>query len=76
MISMVVLQKSMDLLNSEASSCNETCVTSTLYGNDVDGMEAERVSDVSEKADQETIPAVKTDPNVSGMPLVCVTHIS
>jgi len=77
-ISVVVLQNNMDLLNSELSSSNETRVTSTVDGKEVTGIEAERVSDVSEVADQETvtIPAIKTEPNVSCVPVVSVTHIS
>jgi len=77
-ISVVVLQNSMDLLNSEPVSSNETRVTSTVDGKEVTGIEAERVSDVSEVADQETttIPAIKTEPNVSCVPVVSVTHIS
>jgi hypothetical protein len=68
----------MDLLNRELGSSNETHVTSTLDGNEVIGIKAERVSDVSEVANQETtrIPAIKTEPNVSFMPVVSVTHIS
>jgi len=77
-ISVVVLQNSMDLLNSEPGSSNETRVTSTVDGKEVTGIEAERVSDVSEVADQETttIPGIKTEPNVSCVPVVSVTHIS
>jgi len=77
-ISVADLQNSMDLLNSEPGSFNKTCVTSTVDGNEVIGIEAERVSDVSEVADQETttIPAIKTEPNVSCVPVVSVTHIS
>jgi len=77
-ISVVVLQNSMDLLNSELGSSNETRVTSTVDGNEVIGVEAERVSHISEVVDQETttIPAIKTEPNVSCMPVVSVTHIS
>ena len=78
MISVVVLQNSMDLLNSELGSSNETRVTSTVDGKEVTGIEAERVSDISEVADQEavTISAIKTEPNVSCVPVVSVTHIS
>ena len=77
-ISVVVLQNGMDLLNSEPGSSDETRVTSTLVGNEVIGTEAERVSDISEVADQETvtIPAIKMEPNVSCVPVVSVTHIS
>ena len=77
MISVVVLQNNMDLLNSELSSSNETRVTSTVVGKEVTGIEAERVSDVSEVADQgKTFPVMKTEPNVSCVPVVSVTHIS
>jgi hypothetical protein len=72
-ISVVVLQNSMDLLNSEPGFCNKTRVTSTVGGKEVTGIEAERVLDISEVADQETttIPAIKTEPNVS-----CVRVVS
>jgi len=68
----------MDLMNSEPGSSNETRVTSTVGGNEVTGIDAERLLDVSEVADQETttIPAIKTEPNVSCVPVVSVTHIS
>jgi len=77
-ISLVVLQNGMDLLNGELGSSNETRVTSTVDGKEVTGIEAERVSDISEVADQEavTISAIKTEPNVSCVPVVSVTHIS
>jgi hypothetical protein len=75
MIILMVLQNSMDLLKGELSSSNETRVTSTLDGNDVIGIEVERVSEV---ADQETttVPAIKTEPSVSCVPVVNATHIS
>ena len=78
MISVVVLQNSMDLLNSGPGSSKETRVTSTVDGKEVTGIEAERLSDISEVADQEavTISAIKTEPNVSCVPVVSVTHIS
>jgi hypothetical protein len=76
-ISVVVLQNSRDLLNSEPGSSNESGVTATLDGNAVIGIEVESVSNVSEVAGQETsIPTTKTQPNVSCMPVVSVTHIS
>jgi len=77
-ISVVVLQNSMDLLNSGPGSSKETRVTSTVDGKEVTGIEAERLSDISEVADQEavTISAIKTEPNVSCVPVVSVTHIS
>ena len=77
MLSVVVLRNSMDLVESEPGSCNESCVTCMLDGNEVIGIEAERVSVTSEVADQETtIPAIKMEPNVSCVPVVSVTHIS
>ena len=72
MISVVVLQNGMDLMQSVPGSCNESCVTCMLDAN-----EAERLSVTSEVADQEmTIPAIKMEPNVSCVPVVSVTHIS
>jgi hypothetical protein len=53
-ISVVVLQNGMDLLNSEPDSSNKTWVTSTVDGNEVIGIEAIRVSDISEVANEET----------------------
>jgi len=76
-ITVVVLQNHMDLLNSEPASSDDTRVTSTLDGKELIGIEAEWVPDISEVADQETtIPAIKPEPNVSGGPVVSVTHIS
>ena len=74
MISVVVLQNRTDLLNSEPGSSKEIHVTTTVDGNEVTGLEAERVLDVSEVADQEktTIPAIKAQPNISGVPVVSV----
>jgi hypothetical protein len=74
-IIVVVLQKGMDLLKGEPGTSNETDVTSTVDGNEVIGTEAVRVSEV---ADQETttIPAIKTEPNVSCVSVVSATHIS
>ena len=78
MISVVVLQNSMDLLKSEPVSPNESCVTSAFDGNELIGIEAGRLSDISEVAEQETtiIPAIKAEPNVSGVPVVSVIYIS
>jgi hypothetical protein len=76
-INVVDLQNGKDFVNSELGSCDETRVTSTLVGNEVVGIEAEGVSDVSEVADQETItiPGTKTEPNVSCVPELSVMHI-
>jgi hypothetical protein len=68
----------MDLLKGELCSTNKTCVTPTLDGNTVASIEVERVSHVTEEEDQEprTIPAIKTEPNESCVPVVSVTQIS
>ena len=78
MISVVVLQNRMDLLKGELGSCNKTCVTSTVDGNTVASIEAERVSSVTEEEDQEpmAILAMKTKRNESCVPVVSVTQIS
>jgi hypothetical protein len=67
----------MDLLNSGPGSTIETQVTSTLDGKEVTSIEAERVLNISEIADQETtIPAIKTELNVSCVPVASIRHIS
>ena len=78
MISVVVLQNSMDLLKGEVGSYSKTCATSTVDGNEANDIEAERVLDITEEDDQEqtTITVIKTEPNVSCVPVVSVTHIS
>ena len=70
MISVLVLQNGTDLWKGERCSSSKTCVISTLDGNQVTGIETERVSSVTEE-DQEsmTIPEIKMEPNVSGVPL-------
>ena len=77
MISVVVLQNSMDLLKGELGSSNKTCVTSTVDGNTVASIEAERVSSVTEEEDQEptTILAMKTELNENCVSVVSVTQI-
>jgi len=77
-ISVVVLQNRMDLLKGELGSSNKTCVTSTVDGNTMASVEAEMVSHVTEEGDQEqmAIPAIKTEPNESCVPVVSVTQIS
>jgi hypothetical protein len=57
-ISVVVLQNSMDLLRDELGSCSVTCITST---------QVERVNDMTEDDKQEptTIPVIKMEPKVS-----------
>jgi len=68
----------MDLLKGELGSSRETCVTSSLDINEVTGIEAERVSVIKVEEDQvgRTIPVIKTEPKVSGVPVLSVTHIS
>ena len=78
MISLVVLQNSMDVLQRELGSCNETRVTFTLDGKEVTSMEAERMSYITEEVDQGPvkIPAIKKEPYVSCVPLESFTNIS
>jgi hypothetical protein len=73
-----LLQNSMDLLIDGLGSSNKTCVTSTVVGNTVGSIEAERLSSVTEEEGQEptTIPAIKTEPNECCVPVVSVTQIS
>jgi hypothetical protein len=68
----------MDFLKCELGSSNETCVTSILHGNEVVGIEAEMVSNMTEEEDREsmTVPVIKTEPEVSCVPVVSVMHIS
>jgi len=74
----MVLQNSMALLKGEPGSSDETFVTSILHGNDLIGIEAEMVSNMTEEEDQEstTVPVIKTEPTVSVVPVVKVTRIS
>ena len=53
MISVVVLQNDMVLRKGEHGSSSDTCVTSTVDGNQLTGIEGERVSSVTEEEDQE-----------------------
>jgi hypothetical protein len=66
-ISVVVLQNSMDLVKGELGSSSEACVTSTVVRNVVIGIEAERFIDMQEEEDQETtaIPVIKTEPKIT-----------
>ena len=56
--------KSTDILEDKLGSCSKTCVTSTLDGNEVIGIEAERVSNVTEEEVQKqtTISVIKAEP--------------
>jgi hypothetical protein len=64
----------MDLLQCELGSSSKTHVKSTVNGNEVTTTEAETVSYIIEEEDQEpmTIPEIKTEPNVSVVPVVRV----
>jgi hypothetical protein len=68
----------MDLLKGEPGSTTKTSVTSIVGGNEVIDIEAEMVSNMTEEEDREprTIPVIKTEPKVSGMPVLNVTGIS
>jgi len=76
-IGVVVLQNSMDLVKGWLGSSSEICVTSTVDENQLTGMEAERVSNIKQEDVDEaaTNPVIKTEPNVSGVSVVSVTHI-
>ena len=74
MISVVVLQNGMDIVQGEPGSSDESCGTCTLGGNRVTSIEAERVSYITDKVDEEL--AIKTEPNVSCVSVVSVTQIS
>jgi len=72
-ISVVVLQNGMDIVQGECRSSDESCGTCTLGGNKVTSIEAERVSYITDKGDQEL--AIKTERNVS-LSVVSVTQVS
>ena len=67
MISVFVLQNSMDLVQGEPGSCDESGGTYMLDGNRVTSIASERLSHITDEEDQEpsTIPAIKAYPNVS-----------
>jgi hypothetical protein len=70
----VVLQNGMDLLKGELlGSSTKTCVTSTVIGEEVTGIEAERVSYIKEEElEPTTIPEIKMEPTVSCVSVVTV----
>ena len=74
MISVVVLQNSMDLLEDELGSSSKTCVSSTLDGNHGTGLEAVWITDIKKEEDEEsmTIPEIKSEPKVRGVPVMSV----
>jgi len=65
----------MDLLKGELRSSNKTCVTATLDGNTEASIECEMISHVTEE-EATRIPAIKTEPSESCVPVVSVTQIS
>jgi len=73
-ISVVILQNRMDLLQCELGSSSKTRVTSTINGNEVTSIEAGTVSHITEEENQEpmTIPKIKTEPKVSVVPVLRV----
>jgi hypothetical protein len=77
-ISVSVLQKTMDFPKGEHGSCSETCVMSTDGGIDVADIKIERISDMTEEEDEEptTIAAIKTESKESCMSMVGFMHIS
>jgi hypothetical protein len=76
-ICVVVLQNSMDLQKGELGLSSKAYVSSTVAGNQSTCKEAERVSEMTEEVkDKPTaISIIKTEPNVSCVPLVGVMHV-
>ena len=72
MISVLVLQNCMALLKGEPGSSNKRCVSS-IDKNEVIGIEAEKVSNMTEEEHREspTIPVIKTEPTVSVTDISC-----
>ncbi len=77
MINVLLSQNSKDLLKGELGSSSKTCATSTVDGSEANGVEAERVLDITEEGDQDTttITVIKTEPSVSCVSVVSVTRI-
>ena len=77
MINVLLSQNRKDLLKGGLGSSSKTCSKSTVVGNEAIGVEAERVLDITEEEDQDptTVTVIKTEPNVSCVPVVSVTHI-
>jgi len=73
-ISVVVLQNGMDIVQGKPASSDESCGTCTLGGNRVTVTGSEMVYYITDKGDQEL--AIKTEPNVSCVYVVSVTQIS
>jgi hypothetical protein len=64
----------MDLLKDQPGSSSKTCVTSTIDGSQVTGIEAVWITDIKKEEDQEptTIPEIKAESKVSVVPVVSV----
>jgi hypothetical protein len=73
----VVLQNSMELVKGDLGSYNESSVTSTVDGNEMIGIEAERVTGIKEEEDQEpmTILVINTESKVNGVPVMNTFHM-
>jgi uncharacterized protein (DUF39 family) len=64
-------------VNGELGSSNGTGVTSTVGGNVVIGVEAERVAGSTEVENQQpSIPVTETEHDVSCLPVVSVVHVA
>jgi hypothetical protein len=73
-ISLVVLQNSMDLLEDEVGSCSKRYATSTADGNETVDREADRVLDIRGEGDQDqtAITTTNTEPKLNILPMVSV----
>jgi hypothetical protein len=65
----------MDLMGGELGSSKELHLTYTIDGNEVTNIEAGRASHITEDQEPTTIPAIKTEPIVSCVPVVSVTFL-
>jgi hypothetical protein len=68
----------MDLMKGELGSCSEPCAVSPRGGNEFTFVNVECITDITEEEGQDPmkIPVIKTEPKVSCMSVVSVTHIS
>jgi hypothetical protein len=76
-IIVVVLQDSLNLLDGVLGSSRGTGVTFAVEGNEVPGIDAERISHVSEVAVEEPmiIPETQTEHSLSCVSVVSVMHV-
>jgi hypothetical protein len=77
LIGVVVLQHGVELVNGEVGLSGGTGVTSTVGGNEVVGVEAERVAGITEVENQEPSIPVMTEYDVSCVAVssVCALHV-